>query len=63
MSQCESIELDTTDWRSGACFIIMSKVRGWFIVQRDPAGMGNVIPDQTKSGWVPAGGSPYKATY
>ena len=33
----------------------MSKAKGWYIVQKDPGGMGKIIPDQSKSGWVPAG--------
>lgn len=40
---------------SGATFIILSKAKGWWIVQKDPEGFGNVVPDQSKSGWVPAG--------
>ena len=40
---------------SGACYVIMSKAKGWYIVQRDPRGAGNITPDQSKSGWVPAG--------
>jgi hypothetical protein len=42
-----------------ATFVVISKARGWWIVQRDPEGRGNLIVDQTKSGWVPAGTSLY----
>lgn len=47
---------DTLD--SGATFVILSKAKGWYIVQRDPDGFGDIIPDQAKSGWVPAGKLP-----
>ncbi len=40
---------------SGDTFIILSRARGWWVVQRDPAGSGLVEPDTTKQGWVPAG--------
>jgi len=36
-------------------FIILSRARGWWVVQRDPSGSGHLDPDQTKQGWVPAG--------
>ena len=35
--------------------MILSKAKGWYIVQRDPDGLGGITPDQSKSGWVPAG--------
>jgi len=38
-------------------FVILTKAKGWYIVQKDPDGLGNIIPDQAKSGWVPAGKS------
>ena len=41
--------------RSGDTFIILSRARGWWVVQRDPAGSGLVEPDASKQGWVPAG--------
>jgi hypothetical protein len=41
----------------GAVFVILSKANGWYIVQKDPDGLGQIIPDNTKSGWVPAGKS------
>ena len=40
---------------SGDTFIILSRARGWWVVQRDPAGSGLVEPDVSKQGWVPAG--------
>lgn len=40
---------------SGDTFIILSRARGWWVVQRDPAGSGLVEPDPSKQGWVPAG--------
>ncbi|ORX34205.1 hypothetical protein BD324DRAFT_637089 [Kockovaella imperatae] len=46
---------DEFDVAVGATYVILSKAKGWYIVQRDPAGMGNITPDQSKSGWVPAG--------
>jgi hypothetical protein len=45
------------DRDSGATFVILSKAKGWYIVQKDPDGMGKIVPDQAKSGWVPAGKS------
>jgi hypothetical protein len=45
------------DHDSGATFVILSKAKGWYIVQKDPDGMGQIVPDQAKSGWVPAGKS------
>lgn len=40
---------------SGDTFIIVSRARGWWVVQRDPAGSGQVEQDPAKQGWVPAG--------
>jgi bZIP factor len=40
---------------SGDTFIILSRARGWWVVQRDPTGSGIVDPDTAKQGWVPAG--------
>jgi hypothetical protein len=42
---------------SGATFIILAKDKTWWIVQKDPDGAGLVVPDVTKSGWVPSGRS------
>ncbi|KAH9975926.1 hypothetical protein BGW80DRAFT_1295364 [Lactifluus volemus] len=36
-------------------FIIISRARGWWVVQRDPTGSGIVDNDTAKQGWVPAG--------
>jgi hypothetical protein len=36
-------------------FIIINKAKGWWVVQRDPEGTGNIVTDSLKSGWVPAG--------
>ncbi|TFK51710.1 hypothetical protein OE88DRAFT_1658295 [Heliocybe sulcata] len=46
---------DEFDVVVGDTFIILSRARGWWVVQRDPAGAGAVEPDTTKQGWVPAG--------
>lgn len=40
---------------SGDTFIILSRARGWWVVQRDPPGNGIVDTDTSKQGWVPAG--------
>jgi bZIP factor len=40
---------------SGDTFIIISRARGWWVVQRDPEGRGLVETDPPKQGWVPAG--------
>jgi bZIP factor len=39
----------------GDTFVILSRSRGWWIVQRDPNGSGVVDTDIVKQGWVPAG--------
>ena len=39
----------------GDTFIILSRARGWWVVQRDPTGSGIVETDIVKQGWVPAG--------
>lgn len=44
-----------TSIHSGDSFIILSRARGWWVVQRDPSGNGIVDPDTSKQGWVPAG--------
>ncbi|KAG6850782.1 hypothetical protein H0H93_008820 [Arthromyces matolae] len=44
---------DEFDVVVGDTFVILSRARGWWIVQRDPTGSGVVEPD--KQGWVPAG--------
>ncbi|KAF5353073.1 hypothetical protein D9758_008752 [Tetrapyrgos nigripes] len=33
-------------------FVVMSKARGWWVVERDTTGLGNA---ESKQGWVPAG--------
>lgn len=40
---------------SGDTFVIISRARGWWVVQRDPTGSGIVDSDTSKQGWVPAG--------
>lgn len=39
----------------GDTFVILSRARGWWVVQRDPTGSGIVETDIVKQGWVPAG--------
>ncbi|KAI8996541.1 hypothetical protein BD414DRAFT_409446 [Trametes punicea] len=46
---------DEFDVVVGDTFIIVSRARGWWVVQRDPAGTGQVELDHLKQGWVPAG--------
>lgn len=46
---------DEFDVVVGDTFIILSRARGWWVVQRDPEGHGQVEPDVSKQGWVPAG--------
>ncbi|RXW23913.1 hypothetical protein EST38_g1955 [Candolleomyces aberdarensis] len=46
---------DEFDVVVGDTFIILSRARGWWVVQRDPSGSGVVDPDTVKQGWVPAG--------
>ncbi|KAI0320883.1 hypothetical protein OF83DRAFT_1052246 [Amylostereum chailletii] len=46
---------DEFDVVVGDTFIIISRARGWWVVQRDPAGTGIVDTDSSKQGWVPAG--------
>ncbi|KAI0766907.1 hypothetical protein BD413DRAFT_614900 [Trametes elegans] len=46
---------DDFDVFVGDTFIIVSRAREWWVVQRDPAGTGQVEQDVTKQGWVPAG--------
>lgn len=45
----------TKPGRSGDTFVILSRARGWWVVQRDPTGSGVVDTDIVKQGWVPAG--------
>ena len=47
----------------GATFVIMNKAKGWYVVQKDLEGLGNVVYDTSKTGWVPAGTSPYSALF
>ncbi|TFK94152.1 hypothetical protein K466DRAFT_593821 [Polyporus arcularius HHB13444] len=46
---------DEFDVVVGDTFVIVSRARGWWVVQRDPAGSGQVDHDPSKQGWVPAG--------
>ncbi|KAI0367034.1 hypothetical protein BV20DRAFT_1055190 [Pilatotrama ljubarskyi] len=46
---------DEFDVVVGDTFIIVSRARGWWVVQRDPAGTGQVEQDPARQGWVPAG--------
>jgi len=46
---------DEFDVVVGDTFIIISRARGWWVVQRDPIGTGIVDSDPSKQGWVPAG--------
>ncbi|KAH8111008.1 hypothetical protein DFH11DRAFT_708600 [Phellopilus nigrolimitatus] len=46
---------DEFDVVVGDTFIILSRARGWWVVQRDPSGKGIVDTDTSKQGWVPAG--------
>jgi bZIP factor len=36
-------------------FIILTRAHGWWVVQRDPTGLGILDTDIDKQGWVPAG--------
>ena len=33
----------------------MNKAKGWYVVQKDAEGLGDVVSDTAKAGWVPAG--------
>ena len=61
MSSCEFSNFQMTSlfrqtsWCRGDTFIILSRARGWWVVQRDPTGSGIVETDIVKQGWVPAG--------
>ncbi|KAH7890702.1 hypothetical protein F5I97DRAFT_1933873 [Phlebopus sp. FC_14] len=46
---------DEFDVVVGDTFVILSRARGWWVVQRDPTGSGAVDTDTSKQGWVPAG--------
>ncbi|KAI0305899.1 hypothetical protein B0F90DRAFT_1808478 [Multifurca ochricompacta] len=46
---------DEFDVVVGDTFVIISRARGWWVVQRDPTGTGVVDSDTSKQGWVPAG--------
>ncbi|KAL0064413.1 hypothetical protein AAF712_008713 [Marasmius tenuissimus] len=48
-------QVDEFDVVVGDTFIILSRARGWWVVQRDPKGTGVVEADVSKQGWVPAG--------
>ncbi|KAF8201936.1 hypothetical protein K438DRAFT_1905634 [Mycena galopus ATCC 62051] len=45
---------DEFDIVVGDTFIILSRVQGWWVVERDPTGSGIVDTDVIKHGWVPA---------
>lgn len=40
---------------SGDTFVIVSRARGWWVVQRDPQGTGILDSGTSQQGWVPAG--------
>ncbi|KAJ3821410.1 hypothetical protein EV361DRAFT_903006 [Lentinula raphanica] len=46
---------DEFDVVVGDTFVILSRAKGWWVVQRDPNGTGVVETDLAKQGWVPAG--------
>ncbi|KAJ3906368.1 hypothetical protein F5879DRAFT_797754 [Lentinula edodes] len=46
---------DEFDVVVGDTFVILSRAKGWWVVQRDPNGTGVVDTDLAKQGWVPAG--------
>jgi len=46
---------DEFDVVVGDTFVIISRARGWWVVQRDSEGRGLVETDPSKQGWVPAG--------
>ncbi|KAF9078195.1 hypothetical protein BDP27DRAFT_1207910 [Rhodocollybia butyracea] len=46
---------DEFDVVVGDTFVILSRAKGWWVVQRDPNGTGLVDTDVAKQGWVPAG--------
>ncbi|KAJ7866536.1 hypothetical protein B0H13DRAFT_1636642, partial [Mycena leptocephala] len=46
---------DEVDIAVGDTFVILSRARGWWVVQRDPTGSGIVDRDGTKQAWAPAG--------
>ncbi|KAL4266880.1 Adaptor for signal transduction [Pleurotus pulmonarius] len=46
---------DEFDVVVGDTFVILSRARGWWVVQRDPTGSGIVDTEISKQGWVPAG--------
>ncbi|KAG7093747.1 hypothetical protein E1B28_007398 [Marasmius oreades] len=48
-------QTDEFDVVVGDTFIILSRARGWWVVQGDPKGTGVVEADVSKQGWVPAG--------
>jgi hypothetical protein len=46
---------DEMDVAVNATFVVLSKSKSWWRVQRDPEGRGNVIIDESRAGWVPSG--------
>lgn len=39
----------------GMAFVVLSKAKGWWVVQRDVSASGDVRLHNSKSGWVPSG--------
>lgn len=50
-----SIPVTPPDVNSGDTFVVVSRARGWWVVQRDHTGTGILDSDTSKQGWVPAG--------
>ncbi|KAH9041315.1 hypothetical protein EDB85DRAFT_2139985 [Lactarius pseudohatsudake] len=50
-----SIPINPPDVNSGDTFVVVSRARGWWVVQRDHTGMDILDSDTGKQGWVPAG--------
>lgn len=42
-------------YHSGNAFVIISRARGWWIVQREPLTSGILDSGTSQQGWVPAG--------
>lgn len=55
---CEYMEIGigAYSYDRGMCYVVLNKQKGWFVVQRDRRGNGDIgPPDPSKTGWVPAG--------